>query len=527
MKRRFKLLAAAVGAVMLTALLVILVLPLVVDSKRVHAHAIALVETRTGLDVRIDGGVRLQWLPLIRVTATDVRVANPPGFTSNDFARIGSLALTPALSALLHGRLESEHLELNDTVIYLERDDAGNANWNAAAHALGGSDDTPAVEDEAAAPPATILGGLALHGAHVVRRDAGVAVSFAKVAKVEIQTGAIDTHGDIEDLRVHVSIPADTNAPVVVVEARGSVVDRRLVMEKLEANVRTAEADVMLEGTLRGELDTGRYALEGARVDGTLGRNRHRVRLDADVVLDEDARTLTANALHATLAETRMEGNLEVRTDAALSHITGAFDLVVDGRPVEGDLAVDWSRPALELALKLDAQLGDAPGPYALRGRNDVAVHAMLDARASADSPYRITDLQMIVNLADPSAAGGRLRVTLETDLEIDPVHEHVRANNLHLRIHDSHITGRVEVRGFGTPAVRFDLDADAIDGDRMLPAIAARAGVGSATTPVHATVEAIRALDVTGEMRVGRLAVRGMRLENVRLLAGGDAKGG
>ncbi|MDX1432226.1 MAG: AsmA family protein [Gammaproteobacteria bacterium] len=500
MSRRVKSLTAAVGALMLTAMMVVLISPFVVDSNFVRAQAIALVETRTGLDVRIEGGVHLQWLPTVRVTASDVRAANPSGFASQDLARIGSLTLTPALGALLRGRFESARLDLDDVSVFLERDAAGSSNWSTAARALRGAS-LPAEEDDAAAPATTVIGALNVHDMRVVWRDAHDTTTLVTVATIDVQTGAIDAHGGIRDLRVHASLPTGAHAHASLIEAHGELANGRLLAAELDANLRGADTSVRMRGALRGDLHTGQYRLENAHAEGDVGRARHPIRFDADVVVDADS-----------------------------SRMLAAFDFTVEAHPATGKLALDWSRQAMDASLELGMQLGDAPGPWGLRGRNVVVAHARINERSSADDARRISALQVIADVTDASAPDGRLRVTLDTDVEIDAQREHIRAGNLRLQAHDNVIAGYVEVRGFDAPAVRFDLEADAIDAERMLPVIGARLDDGHATsqaTPVRTTLEAIRAMDVAGEMRVDTLALRGMRLENVRLVADGGAKGG
>ena len=69
-------------------------------------------------------------------------------------------------------------------------------------------------------------------------------------------------------------------------------------------------------------------------------------------------------------------------------------------------------------------------------------------------------------------------------------------------------------------PAVHFDLQADTIDADRLMPPPVS-AETQAQTTPVRAVIEAIRALDVNGEIRVEKMTLRGLELENVRIRSG------
>ena len=109
----------------------------------------------------------------------------------------------------------------------------------------------------------------------------------------------------------------------------------------------------------------------------------------------------------------------------------------------------------------------------------------------------------------------------------MDVDNEIVHSNNLRVTIDDSHITGSVNVRDFDKPAVRFDLQADTIDADRYLPPIAGGRDGSENATPVGASIEAIRALDFVGEVRVQKLTLKGVQLENVRFTSGGGVGGG
>ena len=69
------------------------------------------------------------------------------------------------------------------------------------------------------------------------------------------------------------------------------------------------------------------------------------------------------------------------------------------------------------------------------------------------------------------------LPVSLRADLDVDLNNESVHSDNLHLDVDGSRITGSADVRRFDdTGMVRFDLEADAIDADRLLPPVPANA---------------------------------------------------
>ena len=72
-----------------------------------------------GRQVTLDGSFDLQIALSPVITATEVHVANPPGFGPHDMVRIGSLEISAGLIPLLGGRVEINRLLLDDVQVGL------------------------------------------------------------------------------------------------------------------------------------------------------------------------------------------------------------------------------------------------------------------------------------------------------------------------------------------------------------------------------------------------------------------------
>jgi len=289
--------------------------------------------------------------------------------------------------------------------------------------------------------------------------------------------------------------------------------------------------ELILSGLLEGDLGTGDYALKEMRGRGSVGGDRTpddrlAFRFAADLKLAERERTLTAERLQLSMAGKQVNGELTLRAVQAPPGMAGTFGLSAEGQQLEGSFTLAGTTTGLDLILDLAADLDIDQGRYALRGHNDIAVRASVN-RTPAEQRYRVANLQVNADLADPSFPDGRLAVGLRADLDVDLKSETVRSDNLQLDVDDSRIVGSVSIRRFDTPAVRFDLQVDSVDADRLLPPVPANAAVPVPATPVRATIEAIRALDLNGEVRVQKLMLRGLQLENVRLTSGGGVNDG
>ncbi len=117
---------------------------------------------------------------------------------------------------------------------------------------------------------------------------------------------------------------------------------------------------------------------------------------------------------------------------------------------------------------------------------------------------------------ADPKAL---TRASLKATLTGSPTS--LRAEGLELTVDETRVSGVLEITDLRAPGYRFDLDVDRIDADRYLPprrggARAATPGAAAAALPL----EALRRLDLEGELRIGELRIGGLRIGKVRLKA-------
>jgi len=202
----------------------------------------------------------------------------------------------------------------------------------------------------------------------------------------------------------------------------------------------------------------------------------------------------------------------------------GVLDVRVQGQPLAGSFAVLTSAQhagAMDLRADVVASLDIETDAIALRGRSAVVLRAEVTPGGGA-RPLHVDGLELGVRLKDAALPGGELTVKLGADLDVDLQNESVGTDNLRMSVDDSHIEGSVQISGFDAPAIRVDLQADAIDADRLRLPIAAPVGGSTRANSVKTPFEVIRALDFAGEVRVKKLTVNGVMMENVRLTSGG-----
>ena len=287
--------------------------------------------------------------------------------------------------------------------------------------------------------------------------------------------------------------------------------------------------ELVLSGLLDGDLGTATYALKELVSRASVGgdrtpEDRLAFRLAADLTFAARQRTLTAERLQLSMAGRQAGGELTVRAVQTPPGMAGSFALSMEDQALQGSYSIAATAAGLDLTLDLAADLDIDLGGYALRGRNAVSLRASAN-RTPAEQRYRVANLQVNADLADPSFPDGRLAVDLRADLDVDVGAETIRTDNLQLGVDSSRVAGSVSIRRFDTPALRFDLEVDSVDADRLLPPTSATAAARA--TPVRATLDAIRALDLKGVVRVQKLNLRGLQLENVRLTSGDGVNDG
>lgn len=145
-----------------------------------------------------------------------------------------------------------------------------------------------------------------------------------------------------------------------------------------------------------------------------------------------------------------------------------------------------------------------------------------LKTRLTLDAAKQSLALDDLVLEAKGAAAGlANLAIRLTGNASVDHAKQHVRAA-LAGKLADSNIKAKVEISGFASPAIRFDVDVDQIDVDRYLPQQAGSGKpAGAQKQPVKETpfdLTGLRNLRASGTLKVGALKANNVRASNVRM---------
>lgn len=136
-------------------------------------------------------------------------------------------------------------------------------------------------------------------------------------------------------------------------------------------------------------------------------------------------------------------------------------------------------------------------------------------------APFNPRTLMGILEIEPPDTADPRALSRLETSLQLAGSPEQFTVAPLELRLDDSRLSGELKVNDLSRQDLAFQLAIDQIDLDRYLPPKSEAppptpeaAAAGAAALPL----ETLQALRVAGELRVGKLKISGLQLENFLL---------
>ncbi len=128
--RLLRWLLLGVGGIVVLAVIAVVVVVATFDPNAYKAQIIAEVRAATGRTLVLSGPLSLKLSLRPAIEAQDVALANPPGFSRPDMARLGTLDLGVDLTGLFGGRITVSRLVLVRPDILLERSKSGATNWS-------------------------------------------------------------------------------------------------------------------------------------------------------------------------------------------------------------------------------------------------------------------------------------------------------------------------------------------------------------------------------------------------------------
>lgn len=128
--RLAKMLFSFIGVLLILLILFFCVLNFYVNSDAIKAQAVKIIAENTGRSLIIDGDISISLFPQVSLKAGPVRISNPPGFSSEEFASLQNITASLDLKALLSKNICITALYIDGLSVLLQKNKDNSCNWN-------------------------------------------------------------------------------------------------------------------------------------------------------------------------------------------------------------------------------------------------------------------------------------------------------------------------------------------------------------------------------------------------------------
>ena len=230
--------------------LAIFLVPLLLDWERFKPEISEYIEASTGRELWIDGEIAVSILPSPTITITDLRLANLPGASVPDLARIKSIDLALALGPLFSGTFAITGLEMVEPVVELERLADGSPNWTFESATGSTLEEIAASEPSATDSQSVRIDSITVRNGTVVYRNAEGRPP-ERIERIEANFSARSLDGPFRGEGTF----SIRESMVGFRLATGAIEENRDMPATIEAAFNGGLGTVILEGTMR-DVDT-------------------------------------------------------------------------------------------------------------------------------------------------------------------------------------------------------------------------------------------------------------------------------
>jgi len=465
---------------------------------------------QTGRNLSINGEIQSSLYPWLGIQVEGLEISNPAGFSENAFLQSDFAALRLRLMPLLNNDVEIDTMVLRGTTLNLEVDDAGNNNWRFSDPNAEVPQDEPEPDDPSPAFNQLIIGGVQIDDVLInyVNQQSDQRIS---ASNINLQIPAL-VYGD----------PLDINLSL-----------------QLSANQPALQSELNLSATANYDLDNNNYALNDLVVDfldsrllASISNNDGNIRATMDFNTERSGEILALlgqaelaeqiQSIHLNLQANGDEAAVDLDNLSLTLQLSDATLSESSTLTLQADGTLDLLRENIFIsAFTLDALGLSANGQLGINNySSDPGVNGQFNL--SAFDPGRLAQL-LAIDL--PATRDSSVLQTLALSSAFSVDSNSLALDNLNLQLDDSQFNGELGISNFSAPVYTFALELSAIDLDRYLPPESAQGNQSGSTESSELPLDALRALQAEGTLRIGELQTTGLNLANVLLSV--NASGG
>lgn len=118
------------GIFVILLLVTLILIPVVINVQRFVPEIESLVEERTGRPFSLGPDFNVTFFPSLSLSFSDMKLGNPPGFSSGEFIKIRTFEARVKVLPLLRKKIELSRFVVGGLSLNLEKNSSGQNNWN-------------------------------------------------------------------------------------------------------------------------------------------------------------------------------------------------------------------------------------------------------------------------------------------------------------------------------------------------------------------------------------------------------------
>lgn len=494
MKKLLKYGLYGVGGLVALVILLVAVISATFNPNDYKPLIIKLVKEKKERTLTLDGDIKLAFWPKIGANLGKVSISEHK--SDKEFASIQGAQVALALLPLLKKELVVDTIYIDGAKANIVKYKDGTTNF----------DDLLSKDEEESEEIKFDVDGVKVTNSAVTYSDEGTGAQYA-ISAFNLSTG-----------HVALAEPIDVSTDF-----------------KVTANQPAIAADIKVKGNFLADPENKHFAAKDldANVNGDLlGGKAVNISVSGDVDAKPETREFVVDSLKLAMAGVFSDANIDIKLDAP--------QLLAQKDEVSGKkVTLNLTQTKAGDTLKANLVLADIKGtPKAIQSSGisgDISgTQGARSINGQFSSPFTgnledlIFDLPKLagnIDIKDPAIPNGAAKVVFGLSLLTDAKQERVNSK-FNLNVDSTKLDGDVAVNSFKTPDIKFNINADTLDLNKLLGSSKAKkAAPAPADNGKPADLSALKNILLDGKINIGKILYDPYRLTglNIQIKADGE----
>ena len=493
MNKLLKFTAIGLGGLIVIALIIVGVVAATFNPNDYKPLIVKLVQEKKQRTLNIEGDIKLAFWPKIGANLGKISLSEHKG--DKEFAAVDGLQVSLALLPLLQKELIVDTIYIDGARANIVRYEDGSTNF----------DDLLSQDETESEQIKFDVDGIVVTNSAVTFTDRQAGGEY-KLSKFNLKTGHVAL-AEPFDLATDFELAATRPALNAKAKIQGNFMadpeEKHFVAKGLDANVQGDFAGVTgMNVNLSGDVDVKPENMEllvdslklamtgdfdGARLAVDL--QAPKLAIQKDVVSGKEAR----------LVLSQEKGSDTLKANLVLADVKGS-PKALQSSGITGDIAVKQGARNIQ---------GKFSSPFS--GNIEKLI-------------FELPNLAGNLDVKDPVLPKGAMKGDFVLKLYADVKQEQVKSD-FNLAIDNTKLNGDVAVAGFGKPSIKFNLNADTLDLNKLLGAPAAKTTKASTAPNKPADLSALKNLLLEGKVSIGSIIYDKYRLSALNLTVKADGE--